>query len=138
MIYLVDGYLDGIYHLLLAHYRCCTGLWQAFMEEQTKQNFKLFQLENKRCGREAEGLNQQAQHSPAPSQALDEKQIGRVKELERTNEHLRQELHFLKEQHRSVAPGQAAVAAQDEVVEVLPQSQQLCLVWPPMFGSNKA
>jgi hypothetical protein len=116
------------------------GRWQAFMEEQTKQNLKLFQKENKRQRQESEGLNQQAllqqdQQSPASCQALEQKQ--RIKELESAIEHLRQEVDCLKEQLRPTAPGQAIVTEQDGVVEVPPQSQQHCLVRPPSVAAQK-
>ena len=62
----------------------------------------------------------------------------RITELENTNEHLRQELESLKEQRCITMPEQAAVAAQDGVVEVPPQAQQHCMVRPPDCGSTKA
>ena len=141
LVHCFRSYLDGVDHLLLAHDQCCLGLGQAFMEEQTQQNMKLFQKENMRWRQELKGLNQQAllqqdQQSPASCQASEEKQ--RIRELESANEHLRQELDCLKEQQRSTAPGQATVTAQDGVVGVPPQSQQHRLVRPLQCGGTKA
>ncbi len=119
------------------------GPWQAFMEEQTQQNMKLFQKENKRWRQELESLNQQAllqlgQQSPASGQASGDKQMRRITELEDTNAHLRQELECLKEQQRFPMPEQAVVGAQDGLVEVPPQGQQRCLVRRLGCGSTKA
>ena len=140
--YFLSSYQDGIDHLLLAH-DCCAALpWQAFMEEQTKQNVRLFRKENKRWRQELKGLNQQGllqqgQQSPVLGRAAVDKQMRRVRELEITNKNLRQELESLKEQQLSTAPGQAVVAAQDGVVEVPQQSQQHRLVRPLSVAALK-